>query len=88
MLDTSQNTHTFPAPVLEWAELEEGFAFRFDVARIAELARYVAAERRASPFLRFRLSAGADNTSVWLNVSGEPGTKEFLRAQLSDVAFR
>ena len=66
--------------VLESKELADGFAYRFPEGDewLAELAEVIKLERRCCPFLSFNLSVGAGGGPVWLELTGPPGTKEFL----------
>lgn len=71
--------------VIERRETEEGFAFRFlagDASLLGDIARVIALERQCCPFLRFRLTVEPGGGPVWLEVSGQAGTKEYLRGLL------
>ncbi len=71
--------------VLETKELEDGFAYRFPEGDewLAELAEVIRLERLCCPFLGFRLSVGPGGGPVWLELTGPPGTKEFLSSLFS-----
>jgi hypothetical protein len=60
--------------------LADGFRFRFtaDAELMAAIAGMIDAERRCCRFLRFQLTAEPDEGPVWLEVTGPPGTDEFL----------
>jgi hypothetical protein len=60
--------------------LADGFRFRFtaDAELLAAIAGMIDAERRCCRFLRFQLTAEPDEGPVWLEVTGPPGTDEFL----------
>jgi hypothetical protein len=62
------------------APVEGGRAFRFDAAPglLAELASVVEAEHRCCRFLRFALTVEPGDGPVTLEVTGPPGTSEFL----------
>jgi hypothetical protein len=66
--------------VSELRELPDGYAYRFPEGDewLAELAEIIRLERRCCPFLGFRLSVGPGGGPVWLELTGPPGTKEFL----------
>jgi hypothetical protein len=68
------------AAVLELKELEEGFAYRFssDDSLLADLFMLIQLEHQCCPFLRFSLIVEAGNGPVWLELTGPPGTQEFL----------
>jgi hypothetical protein len=70
---------------LELKELEDGFAYRFpsDDSLLAELFTLIQLEHQCCPFLRFSLIVEAGNGSVWLELTGAAGTKEFLAGTFS-----
>ncbi len=70
--------------VLETLEVENGFAYRFpaDDEWLGELVNLVRLERRCCPFLAFRISAEPGGGSIWLELTGPGGTKEFLSSFL------
>jgi hypothetical protein len=70
--------------VLEWQERPNGLALRFDAApgRVAAISRTIDRERQCCRFLRFQLTAEPDGGPLWLEVTGPPGTLEFLREVL------
>ena len=57
-----------------------GFRWRFDSDEglLNEAAAVIDAERRCCRFLRFVLCVEAGGEQVWLEVTGPPGTEEFL----------
>src|SRR5258706_8391218 len=65
---------------LESRELEEGLAYRFpsDYALLADLFTLIQLEHQCCPFLRFNLIVEAAKGPVWLELTGPPGTKDFL----------
>jgi hypothetical protein len=60
--------------------LDEGFRFHFIAADglIPALAAMIEAERQCCRFLRFTLAAQPGNGSIVLEVTGPPGTADFL----------
>jgi hypothetical protein len=70
--------------ILARAEAHEpvagGFRFRFtsQPGLLPELAAMTEAERRCCRFLHFQIIAEQDEGPVWLEVTGPPGTSEFL----------
>jgi hypothetical protein len=62
--------------------LADGVALRFaaEPERLALLARFIDLERRCCAFLRFRLTVEPGGGPVWLELTGPPGTREFLEA--------
>ena len=63
-------------------ELPEGVRLRFAATNetLATLARAVEAERHCCRFLRFGITVEPDGGPVFLELSGPPGTREFLGA--------
>ena len=57
-----------------------GFRFRFksEAGLLPALAAMVEAERRCCRFLHFQVTAEPDEGPVWLEVTGPPGTSDFL----------
>src|SRR5438093_4744797 len=74
--------------VIAWAEAHEplgdGFRFRFksEPGLIPALAAMLEGERRCCRFLHFQVIAEQDEGPVWLDVTGPPGTAEFLAGWL------
>jgi hypothetical protein len=68
--------------VLEVKELAEGYAYRFppDQRWFIELANLVSLERQCCPFLKFSIQLGPGEGPIWLEISGPPGTKDFLNS--------
>jgi hypothetical protein len=72
------------AAVAEVKSLEGGMALRFapERASLAGLAELIELERRCCPFLRFELAVEPGGGPVWLSLTGPPGTRGFLAAEL------
>lgn len=68
--------------------LPDGVALRFPASaeELATLATFIDLERRCCAFLRFRLTVEPGGGPVWLELTGPPGTREFLAAELGDGA--
>lgn len=60
----------------------EGLRLRFpaDSDVLATIARAVDAERHCCRFVRFQITVEPDEGPVWLDLTGPPGTGEFLSA--------
>ena len=73
------------AAALEVKENENGFAYRFpsDGSLLADLSTLIQLEHQCCPFLRFSLIVEADDGPIWLELTGPPGTKEFLASNFS-----
>ena len=67
---------------LEVRETADGFAYRFpsDDSLLADLFTVIQLEHQCCPFLRFSLIVEAGNGSVWLELTGPPGTRDFLKS--------
>jgi hypothetical protein len=72
----------FAEAVRERRDLPDGLAFRFAADRFDEAARFVANERRCCPFLHFELSVAPADGPVRLRMTGPPGTRALLEAEL------
>jgi hypothetical protein len=64
--------------------LPDGVALRFAAGpeSLAMLATFIDLERRCCAFLRFQLTVEAGDGPVWLTLTGRPGTRAFLEAEL------
>ena len=71
--------------VLEVREMKDGYAYRFpaDDSWLKELTQIVLLERQCCPFLTFKITVEANHNSIWLELSGPQGTKDFLVSFLS-----
>ena len=65
-------------------DLPEGLRLRFpaDGDTFGVIARAVDAERQCCRFLRFQITVEPDGGPVWLELTGPPGTREFMSALL------
>jgi len=72
------------AAALEVKEIEDGFAYRFssDDSLLGDLSTLIQLEHRCCPFLRISLIVEAGDGPIWLELTGPPGTKEFLNSIL------
>jgi hypothetical protein len=68
----------------EHEDTPAGCRLRFAAAEdiLALLARAVEAERHCCRFLRFQITVEPDGGPVWLELTGPPGTREFVSALL------
>jgi hypothetical protein len=68
-------------------ELADGFALRLDLERVAlaEVADWIAMERRCCPFFDFRLEVAREAGPVVLTISGRAGVKAFLAQAFAAV---
>lgn len=65
-------------------EIATGHRLRFPVAEdtVVAIARAIDAERHCCRFLRFRITVEPDGGPIWLELTGPPGTREFVAALL------
>jgi hypothetical protein len=68
----------------EHHERSDGYRMRFAAKdeTLTTVARAVDAERQCCRFLRFQITAEPDGGPIWLDLTGPPGTGEFLSALL------
>jgi hypothetical protein len=68
----------------EWVDVPHGYRIRFapggDI--LITIASVLEAERQCCRFLTFQITAEADGGPIWLELSGPPGTREFLAGLL------
>ena len=71
----------------EFQDLPEGVRIRFDAATdtLHQIVAVLDAERQCCRFLQFQLPVEPDGGPFWLDVSGPPGTKDFLANLRSDA---
>jgi hypothetical protein len=69
-------------------QVTNGFRWAFapTEALLAELAQVIDAERRCCPFLRFALVSEPDGGPISLEVTGPPGTAQFLDQLVTGAA--
>jgi hypothetical protein len=72
---------------LELKESAAGFAYRFppDASLLADLFTMIQLEHQCCPFLKFTLTVEAGDGPTWLEMTGPPGTKEFLNTILESI---
>ncbi|HEV7744409.1 MAG TPA: hypothetical protein VGO56_05385 [Pyrinomonadaceae bacterium] len=75
----------FQGALLETRELADGYAYRFPSGAewISQLAQLITFERECCPFLSFNLRLEPANGPLWLELTGPPGTREFLQSLFS-----
>ena len=68
----------------ERLELANGYQVRFpsNEGMLAAIASVVELERQCCRFLRFELTVDPDGGPIWLELTGPPGTREFLDGML------
>jgi hypothetical protein len=66
-------------------ELDDGYAFRFKAESqlILDAAEFIVYERLCCPFFNFELTVESDTDRMWLNLRGQNGIKEFIRAEFN-----
>jgi len=80
-------TESLFSAMQETRELENGFAFRFlnQPGQLVQITEFIERESQCCPFLNFTLEVEPSSGPLWLHISGEEGTKEFLRAELDQI---
>jgi hypothetical protein len=70
-------------------EPSDGFGFRLaaDPALFQQAAEWISLERRCCPFVRFALEWRVDE-SVWVRLTGGPGVKEVIAAEMRFSSVR
>lgn len=70
--------------VQEVKSLDDGYAFRFkaDEDTFDELIRLIRLERRCCQFLQFSLTVEPNTGPVWLEITGQGETKNFLKSEM------
>ena len=65
-------------------ELPDGYEFEFlaDMATYHLLTEWVIEERVCCPFLNIDLRFSIEGGPLWLRLTGRPGTKEFIKADV------
>lgn len=71
--------------VRERTELPDGYGFRLPPDQLVPAAEWVSMERRCCPFLAFVLEQSRDQGALWLRVTGAPGVKAFIAAELAPI---
>ena len=61
-------------------EIDQGFVYRFPAneSLLADLFTLIQLEHQCCPFIRISLTVEAGHGPIWLELTGPPGTKEFL----------
>ena len=61
-------------------ELADGIAVRISTERmaLAQVAEWIAFERKCCPFFEFKVDVAAESGPVWVSLTGRAGVKEFL----------
>jgi len=71
----------------EVRRLAEGIALRYSSEQggtLALLGEFIQLERQCCPFLRFQLTVEPGGGPIWLELTGPPGTREFLAHEIGD----
>jgi hypothetical protein len=70
--------------MLEKKELDNGYSFRFpgNDGMIDQLNDFIKTERQCCDFFTFQLKITGDTNSVWMDVTGPEGTKEFITTEM------
>jgi len=68
-------------------DLPNGYSFEIDPSRtsLVDLARWVELERKCCAFFVFEIGMRGENGSLWLNLRGGAGVKEFIAADFRSL---
>jgi hypothetical protein len=66
--------------------LPEGITLRYssEQGTLALLGEFIQLERQCCPFLRFQLTVEPGGGPIWLELTGPPGTRDFLANEIGD----
>ncbi len=69
--------------VLDRQELANGIRFRFNGSDgvLDEITSFIKSERQCCDFFNFNVAVNSDS-SIWLEISGPEGAKEFITTEL------
>lgn len=70
--------------MLEKVEIEKGFKYKFDGSdnTLDLLNNFIKTERLCCSFFVFTLTASGEANSIWLELSGPEGTKDFIKHEI------
>jgi hypothetical protein len=63
-------------------ELPNGYEFQFPAAAFRLVAEWPAGEHLCCPFFDIELRQERENGAFWMRLSGRPGVKQFIEADL------
>jgi hypothetical protein len=61
--------------------------FKAEAGQLARLAEFMEIERQCYPFLRFQLVIEPFGESIWLELTGQEGTRDWLEDELGLSEF-
>jgi len=70
----------------ETRSLPEGITLRYssEQGTLALLGEFIQLENQCCPFFRFQLTVEPGGGPIWLELTGPPGTREFLAHEIGD----
>jgi glyoxylase-like metal-dependent hydrolase (beta-lactamase superfamily II) len=75
-------TQTLFSSVEESRELADGYAFRLSPAvSLSSAAEWTELESKCCPFFDFHLEKSREHGALWLQLTGRPGVKQFIREE-------
>ncbi len=82
-------THEVMSAAQRLQELPDGYAFQFppQPELLPLLAEFIARERLCCPFLAFAIQVEPEGGPFWLHMTGRPGVKDFLQAEMDLSSF-
>lgn len=77
--------HNLREKIKDKKELDNGYAFQFtgDDEMLDEITEFIKLERKCCNFFTFNLSVNGSQNTVWLEITGDNGTKEFIISELN-----
>src|SRR5512132_2828740 len=73
----------FAELVEERIDLPSGIALRLPSDTFPQVARFIANERKCCPFLHSEVEIAPGAGPMWLRLTGPPGTRELIEAELA-----
>ena len=67
---------------LQVQELPDGYKFLYPSNLFLVVAEFVSLERQCCPFFTFQLTVAPDNNTLWFQITGRDGVKEFMQEEL------
>ena len=71
----------------ETRELPDGYAFRIDTGKtpLVQVAEWISLERKCCPFFEFRLRIHGQDGTLWLDLTGPRGVKQFIQQDFTGM---
>jgi hypothetical protein len=75
---------TIHKALLKSRELSNGYLYRFSDSNqmLDQLLDFIKSERQCCEFFSFTLTIDDEDSSIWLELTGPEGVKEFIKSEL------